>query len=84
MAGRRDPGAVFLRELSLAGSSVDDLTALRELPSLETLHLEYTGVRDLTPLEALPRLKTVTVSRNMLPLQWSEQAAFTVVLIRES
>ncbi len=77
-------GHRLLRELSLAGSSVDDLTALRELPSLETLHLEYTGVRDLTPLEALPRLKTVTVSRNMLPLRWSEQAAFTVVLIRES
>ena len=77
-------GHPLLRELSLAGSSVDDLSALRELPSLETLHLEHTGVRDLRPLEELPSLKTVTVSREMLPLTWTEQAAFTVVLIRES
>lgn len=77
-------GHVLLRELSLAGSGVDDLSALTELPSLETLHLEHTAVRDLTPLEALPNLKTVTVSRDMLPLTWSEQAAFAVILIRES
>lgn len=75
-------GHVLLRSLSLAGSEVDDLSALTELPSLETLHLEYTGVRDLTPLETLPNLKTVTVSRDMLPLTWSEEAAFAVVLIR--
>ena len=75
-------GHPLLRELSLAGSGVDDLSALTELPSLETLHLEYTGVRDLTPLETLPNLKTVTVSRDMLPLTWSEEAAFAVVLIR--
>lgn len=75
-------GHLLLRSLSLAGSAVDDLSALTELPSLETLHLEYTGVRDLTPLEALPNLKTVTVSRDMLPLTWSEEAAFAVVLIR--
>ena len=75
-------GHLLLRELSLAGSSVDDLSALRELPSLETLHLEHTGVRDLRPLEELPSLKTVTVSRDMLPLTWSEEAAFAVVLIR--
>ena len=77
-------GHLLLRSLSLAGSSVDDLSALRELPSLETLHLEHTGVRDLRPLEELPSLKTVTVSRDMLPLTWSEEAAFAVVLIRES
>ena len=77
-------GHMLLRELSLAGSSVVELPTLTELPSLETLHLEHTGVRDLTPLEALPNLKTVTVSRNMLPLKWGEQAAFAVVLIRES
>lgn len=77
-------GHLLLRELSLAGSSVDVLSALSELPSLETLHLEHTAVRDLTPLETLPNLKTVTVSREMLPLHWSEQAAFAVVLISES
>ena len=77
-------GHQLLRELSLAGSTVKELSALTELPSLETLRLEHTDVRDLTPLEALPRLKTVTVSRDMLPLKWSEQAAFAVVLIREA
>ena len=76
-------GHVLLRELSLAGSEVADLTALTELPSLETLHLEHTDVRDLTPLEVFPHLKTVTVSRDMLPLVWSGDAAFSVVLTRE-
>ena len=77
-------GHLLLRELSLAGSSVEDLSALTELPSLEALHLEHTEVCDLTPLDALSNLKTVTVSRDMLPLTWSEEAAFAVVLIRES
>ena len=75
---------VLLRELSLAGSSVEDLSALTELPSLETLHLEHTGVRDLTPLDALSNLKTVTVSRDMLPLKWSKDTAFTVILVRDT
>ena len=61
---------------------VFDLSALRELPSLETLHLEHTAVRDLGPLEALPGLKTVTVSRDMLPLKWSPDARFAVILVR--
>ena len=77
-------GHLLLRELSLAGSSVDDLSMLTELPSLETLHLEHTGVRDLTPLDALSNLKTVTVSRDMLPLTWPKNAAFSVVLVRDS
>lgn len=76
-------GHLLLKELSLAGSSVDDLSAIKELPRLEVLHLEHTGVRNLTLLEALPRLKTVTVSRDMLPLVWSEKASFTVVLVNE-
>ena len=75
-------GHLLLRDLSLAGSSVSELSALRELPSLETLHLEHTDVRDLTPLEALPNLKTVTVSRDMLPLVWSDSARFAVVLTK--
>ncbi len=74
-------GHVLLKELSLAGSTADDLSALRGLPGLETLHLEHTGVHDLTPLDAFPNLKTVTVSREMLPLVWSNNAAFTVVLV---
>ena len=77
-------GHLLLRELSLAGSGVDELSALTELPSLETLHLEHTEVRDLAPLQALPNLKTVTVSREMLPLKWSKQAAFVVVFVRDS
>lgn len=72
---------VLLRELNLAGSTVDDLSDLTSLPSLEILHLEHTGVRDLTPLDAFPNLKIVTVSRDMLPLTWSENADYAVVLI---
>ena len=74
-------GHLLLRELSLAGSPVSDLSALKELPSLETLHLEHTSVSDLTPLEAFPNLKTVTVSRGMLPLRWNDRAGFAVVLV---
>ena len=72
---------VLLKELNLSGSTVTSLAALKDLPSLEVLHLEHTGVKDLSPLEDLPSLQTVTVSREMLPLQWSEDAAFAVVLI---
>ena len=72
-----------MRELNLAGSTVTALDDLTELPSLEKLHLEYTGVNDLTPLEAIPALKTVTVSRDMLPLTWSPDARFEVVLVRD-
>ena len=75
-------GHVLLRELNLAGSTISTLDTLTELPSLETVHLEYTRVSDLGPLESLPALKTVTVSADMLPLQWSENAAFEVVLVR--
>ena len=77
-------GHVLLRELSLAGSTVDDLSGLTNLPSLEILHLEHTPVRDLTPLAAIPGLKTVTVSRDMLPLTWSDRAGFRVTLIIDS
>ena len=77
-------GHTLLRELSLAGSTVESLTALQDLPSLETLHLEHTAVHDLTPLSSLPNLKTVTVSRDMLPIVWDENAAFSVILAPES
>jgi hypothetical protein len=72
---------VLLKELDLSGSTVTSLADLKDLPSLEVLHLEHTGVKDLSLLEDLPSLQTVTVSREMLPLQWSEDAAFAVVLI---
>lgn len=75
-------GHLMLRELSLAGSTVNDISRLQELPSMEVLHLEHTDVADLTPLEALPHLKTVTVSRDMLPLRWSNAANFAVVLVK--
>jgi hypothetical protein len=74
-------GHVLLRELSLAGSTVADLGGLSQLPSLETLHLEHTAVSDLTPLDGLSGLKTVTVSRDMLPLTWNKNTAFSVVLV---
>jgi internalin A len=73
-------GLTLLRELDLAGSGVTDLASLQELPSLEILRLEHTNLRDLTGLEDLPGLRTVTVSRDMLPLRWSDSAGFDVVL----
>ena len=76
-------GLVLLEELDLSGSTVESVGELSNLPSLSTLHLEYSNLTDLTPFEALPNLKTVTVSRDMLPLTWSDQAGFSVVLVRE-
>ena len=70
----------LLQEMSLACSPIKDLGQLGEMPSLTILHLEHTEVRDLTPLESMPRLRTVTVSRDMLPVQWSGNAAFVVAL----
>ena len=52
------------------------------MPSLEVLHLGHTGIKDLHGLEQLPRLKTVTVSLDMLPLSWSDDAHFEVVLVK--
>ena len=75
-------GLTMLKDLNLAGSRAADLTGLNDLPALKTIHLEYTDVRDLTPLENLPALKTVTVSRDMLPLKWSPDARFEVILVR--
>ncbi len=75
-------GLTVLKDLNLAGSRAADLTGLNDLPALKTIHLEYTDVRDLTPLENLPALKTVTVSRDMLPLKWSPDARFAVILDR--
>ncbi len=73
---------VLLRELNLAGSEIRSLDTLGELPSLEVLRLEHTAVKDLRPLDQQPGLKTVTVSREMLPLTWSEDAGFDVVLVQ--
>lgn len=73
---------VLLRELSLAGTRITSVEDLKEMPSLEVLHLHHTAVQDLKPLEDLPRLKTVTVSSDMLPLLWNEDAQFEVVLVK--
>ena len=75
-------GLMLLKDLNLAGSPGVKLDGLSDLPSLTAIHLEHTGIRDLTPLETLPALKTVTVSRDMLPLRWSPDARFAVILIR--
>ena len=75
-------GLTLLKDLNLAGSPGVKLDGLSDLPSLTAIHLEHTGVRDLSPLETLPALKTVTVSRDMLPLRWSPDARFAVILIR--
>lgn len=73
-------GHVRLKRLYLSDSGIDSLTDLRNLPSLETLGIEHSGVSDLSPLEALPGLRTVFVSRDMLPLKWSDDASFDVIL----
>lgn len=73
---------VLLWELNLAGSEIQTLDTLAELPSLEILHLEHTAVKDLRSLDQLPRLKTVTVSQDMLPLIWNENAEFDVILVK--
>ena len=74
-------GLVLLRTLNLSGSEITDLGKLNDLPSLEVINLEHTNVSDLTALEKLPNLKTVTVSRDMLPLTWSDNAGFDVILV---
>ena len=74
-------GLRLLRELTLSGSNIENISKIQDLPSLEVLHLEHTGVKDLTSLNGLPGLKTVTVSRDMLPLRWSADASFEVVLV---
>ena len=75
-------GLVMLRELHLSGNSaLTDLDRLKDLPRLETLHLEHSGVRDLSPLLVLPLLRTVYVSADMLPLTLPEEGGFTVVLV---
>ena len=73
---------VLLKELNLAGTKVTSLESLAELPSLEVLNLQHTQLTDLRSLENLPRLKTVTVSVDMLPLTWSGDARFEVVLTK--
>ena len=71
-----------LRELSLAGSALETLETLAGQSSIETLHLEHSGVRELAALADLPALKTVTVSADMLPLEWDTSAGFEVILVK--
>ena len=74
-------GLVLLQELYLSGSAVSSLSGLTDLPSLAALLLEHTNIRDLTVLESLPSLRTVTVSADMLPLRWTENKPFRVILV---
>lgn len=74
-------GLVLLKELYLSGNDISDLSALNGLMSLTDLHIEHTNVRDLTALQSLSSLRTVTVSADMLPLSWSENKQFKVILI---
>lgn len=73
---------LLLEDLSLAGSSVKDISALDDLPGLRIIRLEHTDIKDLSPLADMPALETVTVSRDMLPLSWDDEAAFSVVLVK--
>ncbi len=71
----------LLRELSLAATPAENLAELGSQPSLETLHLEHGAAHDLTALSSMRSLRTVTVSADMLPLKWSDSAAFDVILV---
>lgn len=73
-------GKELLKTLSLAGSTVSNLKALSDLPRLEKIDLVHTSVKDISPLAQFESLKTVTVSADMLPLSWPEDAQFEVVL----
>ncbi|MCR5116589.1 MAG: TIR domain-containing protein [Lachnospiraceae bacterium] len=73
---------VLLNELYLSGSNVSDVSELASLPSLTKLHLEHTDVKDLSVLEESPSLHEVTVSEDMLPLKWTDDKRFKVILIR--
>ena len=73
-------GLPSLRELSLAGCDIDDIGFLTDMPSLRVLHLEHTGVKDLSALTALDGLAEVSVSGDMLPLTWPDDAGWRVVL----
>lgn len=72
---------VLLEELSLAADANADLSTLPVLPSLRVLHLEHSGAADLSSLLDQPALEKVTVSVDMLPLAFSDDAAFDVVLV---
>ena len=72
---------VLLQELYLSGNAISDLSSLNGLMSLAALHIEHTNIHDLTVLESLPSLCTVTVSADMLPLTWSEDKPFKVILV---
>ena len=72
---------VLLNGLSLAGCEHVNLSTLPPLSSLSVLHLEHSNVRDLSALNTQPALKTVTVSIEMLPLIFSDDAAFDIVLV---
>ena len=74
-------GLLLLRELDLAGCQAADLSSLNDLPALETLHLEHSAIRELSALSAFPALRTVTVSADMLPLDWAADAPFEVILV---
>ena len=73
---------VKLEKLALIFQPLDDLSGLNGHLLLRELSLAGSSVDDLSALRELPSLKTVSVSRDMLPLTWSEEAAFAVVLIR--
>lgn len=71
---------MLLEELNLSGNETVDLSSLPVLPSLRILHLEHSSVTDLNSLLQQPALTTVTVSGDMLPLIFPDDAAFDVVL----
>lgn len=70
----------YLVTLDLRENAVADLSPLAGMKYLSSLNIAFTHVTDLSPLKDCPSLKTVTVSRDMLPLDLSGLSCEVVVV----
>jgi hypothetical protein len=56
----------LIRELSLIGHSLTDISALQSLPHLRRLNLSFNRLRDFSPLFALKYLEDVSLNHNRI------------------
>jgi hypothetical protein len=63
LAGQEIPASLraSVRELSLSGGDIDDISAVATLENLESLDLSYTSTADLNPLTRLSKLVSLDV-----------------------
>ena len=52
----------YVKTLSLSGTSVEDISPLRELSQLQSLSLSGTSVEDISPLRGLSQLQSLSLS----------------------